>query len=54
MIVYRELTVTNDEEAAGLFRVRDADARSTTACREHDTITHTGWEFATLGYAGYA
>jgi hypothetical protein len=49
MFVYRELTVTDDEEVAGLFQVRDADTRSTTACREHDTATRAGWELATLG-----
>jgi hypothetical protein len=34
--------VTDDEEAAGLFRVRDADTHSMMACREHDTTTCTG------------
>jgi hypothetical protein len=28
---------------------RDANKRSTTACREHDTTTRVGWELATLG-----
>jgi hypothetical protein len=49
MFVYRELTVTEDEEAAGLFRVCEADTRSMTVCREHDTTTRAGWELTTLG-----